>query len=81
MRHVIRNPFFGVFHQVSHKRTATEDGQRPEIFYLRIRENLQCSENKGADQLRGYRAVLICAFIFTYMQKAGILMTSLIWFC
>ena len=25
-----------------------------------------CSENKGADQLRGYREALICVFVFAY---------------
>ena len=29
-----------------------------------------CSENKGADQLRGYRvtAKLVCAFVFIYAK-------------
>ena len=25
-----------------------------------------CSKSKGADQLRGYRTQLICAFVFVY---------------
>ena len=51
---VLRKPVFGVSDQVRHKPdcTATEDGQRlgivEELYY-------PYSENKGADQLRGYR--------------------------
>ena len=54
---VVRKPVFGNFDQVQHKPgcTATEDGKRLEISYLRRRGIVLCSENKGADQLRGYR--------------------------
>ena len=37
-------------------RIETEEG----LYYL-------CSENKGADQLRGYRE-LICVFVFAYAK-------------
>ena len=40
-------------------------------FYL-------CSKNIGADQLYGYRAVDLCVFLFSHMQKTGFLMTRLI---
>ena len=36
-----------------------------------------CSENKGADQLRGYRK-LICVFVFAYAKKNGFLTSRLI---
>ena len=36
-----------------------------------------CSENRGADQLRGYREADL-RFLFSHMQKAGFLMTRLI---
>ena len=50
----MRKPVFGVSDQVLDKPgcTTTEDGKRLEILDLRSRP---CSENKGADQLRGYR--------------------------
>ena len=54
----MRKPVFGFSDQVAHKPgcTATEDGLRPEILDLGSREIvLSVSENKGADQLRGYR--------------------------
>ena len=54
----MRKPVFGVSDQVPHKLgcTATEDGKRLEISYLGNRGSYYlCSENKGADQLRGYR--------------------------
>ena len=55
---VLRKPVFGVSDQVRHKPgcTATEDGYSLEISDLDV-EGLYylCSENKGADQLRGYR--------------------------
>ena len=37
-------------------------------FCSYVEEELYCpsSENKGADQLRGVTAKLICAFVFTY---------------
>ena len=37
-----------------------------------------CSENKGTDQLRGYRAADL-RLCFSHMQKAGFLMTWLIY--
>ena len=52
----MRKPVFGVSDQVRHKPgcTTTEDSWRLEISDL---EGLYypCSENKDADQLRGYR--------------------------
>ena len=54
----MRKPVFGVSDQVQHKPgcTGTEDGQSLEISDLGSRGIiLSCSENKGADQLRGYR--------------------------
>ena len=54
-----RNPVFGISDQVRHKRgyTTTEDDWWLEISDLEV-EGLYylCSENKGADQLRGCRA-------------------------
>ena len=49
-----------VLNQVRHKPgcTTTEDG----LYY-------PCSENKGADQLHGYRVQLICAFVFAYAKR------------
>ena len=61
---VVRKPVFGVFDQVRHKLglTATEDGQRLEISDMVVVEGLYYpySENKGADQLRGYREADLC---------------------
>ena len=37
-----------------------------------------CSENKGADQLRGYREADLRLCFRIYMQKAGFLTTRLI---
>ena len=56
----MRKPVFGVSDQVRHKVkldcTATEEGYRLEISYIGSRGIvLAISENKGADQLRGYR--------------------------
>ena len=54
----MRKPVFGVSDQVSHKpgSTTTQDGYRLEISYLESRGLYYLgSENKGADQLRGYR--------------------------
>ena len=54
----MRKPVFRVSDQVRHKPdcTVTEDGYRLEISYLE-QEGLfyLCSQNKDADQLRGYR--------------------------
>ena len=57
----MRKPVSGVSDQIRHKPgcTTTDDGQRLEIleeeglYYL-------CSENKGADQLRGYHEADLC---------------------
>ena len=53
---VVRKPVFGVSDQVQHKPgcTTTQDGWRLEISNLE-RLYYPYSENKGADQLRGYR--------------------------
>ena len=55
----MRKPVFGVSDQVRHKPgcTATEDGWTLEISDLGGRGIVlyPCSENKDADQLRGYR--------------------------
>ena len=54
----MRKPVFGASDQVRHKPgcTTTEDGWRLEISDLGSRGNdYPYSENKGADQLRGYR--------------------------
>ena len=37
-----------------------------------------CSENKGADQLPGYRAADLCLY-FTYVKSWFFLMIQLIW--
>ena len=52
----MRKPVFGVSDLVRHKPgcTASEDGQRLEISDLESEGIVLCSENKGADQLRGY---------------------------
>ena len=81
---VVRKPVFGVSNLVRHKPgcAVTEDGLRLEISDLGSRGIVGgivlCSENKGADQLRG----LICVFVFTYAKKKknGFLMTRLILF-
>ena len=55
---VVRKLVFGVSDQVPHKPgcRATQDGQRLEICVLKVeRLYYLCSENKGADQLSGYR--------------------------
>ena len=56
---VVRKMVFGVSDQVKHKRGCrpTEAGWRLVILYLGSRGIVlyPCSENKGADQLRGYR--------------------------
>ena len=59
----MRKPVFVVSDEVRHKPdcTTTEDSQKLEISDLRSRGNVYiCSENKGADQLRGYRAADMC---------------------
>ena len=53
----MRKPVFGVSNQVRHKPgcTATQDGWMLEVSDLGSRGIvLSCSENKDADQLRGY---------------------------
>ena len=56
---IARKPAFGVSDQVRHKQgcTITEDGSSLEISDFGSKGILYylCSENKGADQLRGYR--------------------------
>ena len=55
----MRKPVFGVSDQVRHKPgcSTTEDGSRLIISDLGSRGIVElCSENKGADQLHGYRA-------------------------
>ena len=55
---VVRKPAFGVSDLVRHKLncSATENGKMLEILYLVSRGIYQlCNEEKGADQLRGYR--------------------------
>ena len=42
-----------------------------ELYYL-------CSENKGADQLRGYREADL-RLCFSHMENVGFLMTRLIY--
>ena len=54
---VLIKPVFGVFDQVPHQPgcTSTKDGYMLEFSNLATRGIYLCSENKGADQLRGYR--------------------------
>ena len=61
--------------EVQHKPgcTATEDG----ISYLGIQLIVLCSENKGADQLRGYRTADLRLY-FSHIQKTDFLMRPLI---
>ena len=80
---VVRKPVFGVSDQVRHKPgcTTTEDGWTLEIWDLGSeRLYYLCSENKGADQLRGYRSADL-RLCFSHMQKADFLTTSLILIC
>ena len=61
----MRKQVFGVSDQIHHKPgcTATEDGKRLEISDLEsigIVLYYLCSENKGADQLRGYPEADLC---------------------
>ena len=60
----MRNPDYGLSNQVQHKPgcTTTEDDTRLEI------SDLESSENKGADQLCGYRE-LVWAFVFAYTKS------------
>ena len=54
----MRKPVFGVSNQAPYKPgcTTTQDGKRLEISYIESRGiYYPCSENKGADQLCGYR--------------------------
>ena len=64
----MRKPVFGVSDQVRHKAgcTAIKDGEMLEISDLGSQGIVYytCSENKGADQLRGNTARLICVFVF-----------------
>ena len=48
-------------------------------FRIQIEEELHypCDENKGADQLHGYREADL-RLLFSHMQKAGFLTTRLI---
>ena len=74
---VFRKPVFGIFDQVRHKPCCTiiEDDKRLVISDLGSRGILHpCSENKGADQLRGY-----CVFVFA-CAKSGFLITRLFLF-
>ena len=79
MGSVVRKRVFGVSDQVRHKLgcTATDDSKSLKSFRTYEVEGLHylCCENKGADQLRGYRAG-ICAFDSAY-AKTGFLMTGL----
>ena len=78
----MRKLVFGVSDQVRHKPgcKATEDGWRLAISDLEV-EGLYCpcSENKGADQLRGYcECEADLCLRFSHMRKAGFLITRLI---
>ena len=70
----MRKLVFGVSDKVPHKLgcTATEDGQRLEILDLGSRgivlRMYLCYENKGADQLCGYRPADLC-FCFCICKK------------
>ena len=76
---VVIKPVFRVSDLVQHKLgyTTTEDGWRLEISYLGSRGIVLCSENKGADQLRGYREADL-RLCFRKCKKACFLMTRLI---
>ena len=79
MSRIARNPVFGVSNPVRHKLccTASEDASRLK-FWIEKLEGLGylCSENKGVDQLRNYRAsdLHLC---FHICKKGGSLMTQL----
>ena len=70
----MRKSVFGVSDQVPHKQgcTATEDSETLEISYLGV-EGLYylCSENKGADQLRGYREADLRLCFFAYIRRGS----------
>ena len=69
----MRKPVFRVSDQLRHKPgpTTTQDGLSLESLYLESRGlYCLCSENKGAEQLRGYReAKLICVFVFALAKS------------
>ena len=69
----MRKPVFLVSNQVQHKAgcRTTEDGQWHEISHQ------GSSENRGTDQLQGYRTADLRLF-FWHMQKADFLMMGLI---
>ena len=61
----MRKPVFGVSDQVPHKMAKGLKFRIEEvegIYYL-------CSENKGADQLRGYREADLRLFFFAYAKS------------
>ena len=66
----MRKPVFGVSDQVRYKPgcTATENGQRFEISDLLSGLYYLCSENKGTDQLCGYREA-DRVFVFAYAKS------------
>ena len=76
----MRKPVFGVSDQVRHK-PGCAITEMPKGLKFRIKEEeglyYPCSENKGADQLRGYREADL-RLCFSHMQKVGFLTTRLI---
>ena len=64
----MRKPVFGV--SDTNRAVQSQKMARLEILYLGSRGIVLaiCSENKGADQLRGYRE-LICVFISAYAKS------------
>ena len=75
---VVRKPVFGVFDQVRHKPGCALNMARGLKFRIQKVDGLYypCSENKGADQLRGYREAEL-RLCFRICKKTGFLMTRL----
>ena len=80
---LVRKLVFGVSNQVRHKRVVQPQKiARGLKFWIYEEEGLYYlfSENKGADQLRGYREADLCLCFRICKKKAGFLMTRLIFF-
>ena len=76
---VVRKPVFGVSDQVTNPPVQSLNMARGLKFRIQKVEGLYypCSENRGADQLRGHCEADLC-LCFRIMQKAGYLTTRLI---
>ena len=77
MSRIERKPVFGVSNQVRHKLgcTATEDGQRLEIFGFRKQRDCTIYVAKTKAMI----SCVVTAPLFLHMQKTGFLMIRLIY--